>query len=122
MLVKPEPQAVEDGDQAHRLDQHPRLLQDLLHRHLGRRVADVGPAGRVEPHARVGPLDQEYLAPVVADHRADGHLGGDVARRPRLPTWASHSSTRSAGDSATAPAAILMSAATRRTSSNRSRS
>ena len=48
-------------------------------RDLGRRVADVGPPGRVEPDAGVGPLHQQELPAVVADDRADGHLRRDVA-------------------------------------------
>ena len=47
------------------------------------RVADVGPPGRVEPHAGVGPLDQQDLALVVADHGADRHLRGLVAGHAR---------------------------------------
>ena len=74
-----EPQAVEHGDEAHRLDVHPRLLQDLLDRHLGRGVADVGPPRRVQPHAGVGPLHEEDLAAVVPDDRPDRHLGRGVA-------------------------------------------
>src|SRR5690242_21540693 len=46
----------DDGEHLDRLAQDARLLFDLLHRHLGRRVADVGPAGRVEPDLRVGSL------------------------------------------------------------------
>ena len=55
------------------------LLEHLLHRDLGRRVADVGPTRRVQPHARVGPLHEQDLARVVADDGADGDLGRDVA-------------------------------------------
>ena len=51
----------------------------LLHRDLAGRVADVGPAGGVQPDAAVGPLDQQDLLVVVVDDRADGHLGRDVA-------------------------------------------
>jgi hypothetical protein len=54
----------------------------LLLGDLGRRVADVGPPGGVEPHPRVGPLDEEDLALVVADDRTDGHLRGLVAGHP----------------------------------------
>ena len=57
---------------------HARLLLHLLHRHLRRRVADVGPSRGVEPHARVGPLHQEDLARLVAHDRPDGHLGRHV--------------------------------------------
>ena len=42
-------------------------------------LEDVGPAGRVEPDARVRPLDQQDLAGVVVDDRADRDLGRDVA-------------------------------------------
>src|SRR5918994_949835 len=50
---EPEPQAVEHGDEAlgHAFDAG--LLADLLHRHLGRRVAHVGPPRRVEPDTGV---------------------------------------------------------------------
>ena len=75
-----EAQAVEDGDEAHRLDDDAGLLLHLLHDDLGRRVADVAPPGRVEPDARVGALNQQQLALVVADGGTDGHLGRDVAR------------------------------------------
>ena len=44
-------EAVEDGDEADGLDLDAGLLQDLFDAHLRRRVADVGPPGRVEPHA-----------------------------------------------------------------------
>ena len=74
-----EAQAVEHGDEPHDLAVDAGLLAHLLHRHLGRRVADVGPARRVEPHARVGPLHEQDLAVVVADHRADGDLRRHVA-------------------------------------------
>ena len=50
----------------------------LLDRDLRRRVADVGPAGRVEPHAGVGPLHQQNLVLVVADDGADRDLRCDV--------------------------------------------
>ena len=56
------------------------LLLHLLHHDLGRRVAHVAPAGRVEPDARVGALNQQQLALVVADGGTDRDLGGDVAR------------------------------------------
>ncbi len=74
-----EAQAVEHGDELHDLALDAGLLVHLLHRHLAGRVADVGPAGRVEPDARVGPLDQQDLAGVVADHRAHRHLRRLVA-------------------------------------------
>ena len=57
-----------------------RLLVDLLDRHLGGAVPDVGPSGRVEPHARVGSLHQQQPTVLVADDRADGDLRRDVAR------------------------------------------
>ena len=56
-----EPQAVEDRDEAHRLDDDAGLLLDLLHHDLGRRIAHVAPPGRVQPDARVRPLDQQQL-------------------------------------------------------------
>ena len=62
-----------------RLDLDAGLLVDLLHRDLGRRVADVGPADRVEPHPGVGPLGEQDLAAVVADDRRHRDLRGDVA-------------------------------------------
>ncbi len=74
-----EAQAVEHGDQADRLALDARLLVHLLHHDLRRRVADVGPARRVEPHARVGPLHEQDLAVVVADDGGDGDLRRDVA-------------------------------------------
>ena len=48
-------------EQALRLAHDAGLLGDLLHRHLGRRVADVGPPRRVQPDARVGALDEQQL-------------------------------------------------------------
>ena len=74
-----EADAVEHGDEAHGFDVHTRLLLDLLHRHLCRGVSDVGPARGVQPHAEVGPLDEQDLALVVADDGADGDLRCDVA-------------------------------------------
>ena len=58
------------------------LLGDLLHRDLGRRVADVGPTGRVQPDARVGALHEQHLAAVVADDGADRDLRRHVAGHP----------------------------------------
>ena len=55
------------------------LLEDLLDGDLRRRVADVGPAGRVQPDLRVGALHEQQLAVVVADDGADGDLRRDVA-------------------------------------------
>ena len=43
---------------------------------------DVGPPRGVQPHARVGALHEQDPALVVVHHRADGRLGGDVARHP----------------------------------------
>src|SRR5581483_2053510 len=77
--VEPEPHPVEDGEERDGLGVDAGLLLDLLDRHLRRRVADVGPARRVEPHARPRPLDEEDLAGLVADHRPDGRLRRDVA-------------------------------------------
>src|SRR5487761_719130 len=74
-----EPEAVEDGDQPHRLHIDAGLLPDLLHHHLGRGVAHVAPAGGIEPHPRVRPLDEEQLPLVVAHRRADRPLRSDVA-------------------------------------------
>ena len=73
-----ETQAVEAGDERLHLDLDARLLVDLLHRDLGRRVADVGPADRVEPHPRVGPLGEQDLRVGVGDDRRDRDLRGDV--------------------------------------------
>ena len=72
-------QPVEHGDQAHDLALDAGLLAHLLDRHLAGRVADVGPARRVQPDARVGPLHQQDLAPVVAHHRAHRDLRRLVA-------------------------------------------
>src|ERR687897_189656 len=79
---EPEAQAVEQGDELHRLATDAGLLVDLLHGDLARRVADVGPARRVEPDAAVGPLHQQDPALVVVHHRPHRHLGGDVAAHP----------------------------------------
>ncbi len=46
------------------------------------RVADVGPAGRVQPDPGVGPLDEQDLALVVADDHPHRDLRGDVAGHP----------------------------------------
>ena len=63
------------------------LLRDLLHRHLGRRVADVGPARRVQPDARVGALHEQHLAVVVADDRRRSPPSASRSRaRPRRRT------------------------------------
>src|SRR5581483_11669117 len=75
-----EAQAVEDGDEADGLDLDAGLLLDLFDDHFGGRVPDVAPAGRIEPDARVGPLDEQQLTLVVADGGADRDLGGDVPR------------------------------------------
>jgi hypothetical protein len=111
----------------HRLALDAGLLLDLLHRHLGRRVADVGPSGRVQPDARVGPLHEQQLAAVVADDGADRHLRGDVAGhafadvlQPLLHEVVGLAAT--SASSSSSAAAALMSAATWSTSSNRSRS
>ena len=97
------------------------LLVHLLHRHLGRRVADVGPAGRVQPDAGVGPLDQQDLALVVADHGADRHLRRDVAGHALADALQPLVDQRLAGRRR-ASVAWRMSAATASTSSKRSRS
>ena len=76
---EPHPLAVDHGEQLLRLALDAGLLGDLLDGHLGRRVADVGPAGRVQPDPRVGALHEEDLAVVVADDGADRHLRRDVA-------------------------------------------
>jgi len=54
------------------------LLLHLLHGDLRRRVADVGPPGRVEPDTGVGPLDEQDPPVVVADDRTDRDLRCDV--------------------------------------------
>ena len=77
-----EPHPVQNGDGPYHLALNARLLSNLLDHHLGRRVADVSPTRRVEPEPGVGPLHEQQFAVVVADHRADGHLGGDVSRHP----------------------------------------
>ncbi len=77
---EPHALAVDHGEQLHRLAHDAGLLGDLLDGHLGRRVADVGPAGRVQPEPRVGTLHEEDLAPIVADDRTDRHLRRHVAR------------------------------------------
>ena len=83
--VHPEPGephalTVDDREQSARLALDAGLLVDFLHRHLGRRVAHVGPTRRIQPDSGVFALHQQQLAVVVADHGADRHLGGDVAR------------------------------------------
>ena len=70
-----EPETVQDRDEPDRLDLDAGLLLDLLHRHLGRRVAGVAPARRVEPGARVGALDEQELAPLVATAAPTATLG-----------------------------------------------
>ena len=114
-----EAQAVEHRDQRDRLHLDAGLLVDLLHRDLRRRVADVGVADRVQPHARVGALGEQELAALVADDGGDRDLRRDVARRRPRRRSASHSSN-SVSASASSIAAARMSAATLSTSSNRS--
>ena len=55
------------------------LLVHLFHRNLRRRVADVGPPDRVQPHAGVGALGEQQLALLVPDDGGDRHLRRDVA-------------------------------------------
>ena len=129
------PLAVDDGEHPLRLALDAGLLDDLLDGHLGRRVADVGPAGRVQPDPGVGALDEQQLAVVVADDRADGDLRRDVAGhadadrlQPLLHevVLLALDLQRLGGVDARRPApsfaAALMSAATWSTSSKRSRS
>ena len=87
------------------------LLAHLLHRHLGRRVADVGPARRVQPHAGVGPLHEEDLAWSSLHDRADRRLRGDVAG-DALADAAIHSSTSARSRARRRPRSGRMSAAT----------
>jgi len=77
-----QPHPIQDGDGTHHLAPDARLLQDLLDHHLGGRIAHVGPTGRVEPDAGVGPLHHQELAGVVAHDRPDGHLRRHVAGHP----------------------------------------
>ena len=77
---EPHPQAIDDSDETERLAVDAGLLLDLLHRDLGRRVADVGPAGGIQPDPRVRALHQQDLAQLVPDHSADGDLRGHVSR------------------------------------------
>ena len=72
------PLAVDHRQQPDRFAVDPGLLGDLLDRHLGRRVADVGPSRRVQPDPGVGALHEQDLAGVVADHGADRDLGRHV--------------------------------------------
>ncbi len=76
---EPHPLAVDHRQHPLRFAQDPGLLGHLFHRDLGRRVADVGPPGRVQPDPRVGALDEEQLAAFVADDGADRDLGRHVA-------------------------------------------
>ena len=57
----------------------PVSSSDLLDRDLGRRVADVGPPGRIQPDAAVGALHEQDLAGLVAHDRADRDLRRHVA-------------------------------------------
>ena len=77
--AEPHPLTVDHAEQTLRVTLDPGLLADLLHRDLGRRVADVGPAGRIQPDPGVLALHEQDLAALVADDRADRHLGRDVA-------------------------------------------
>ena len=79
---EPEPQPVEHGDEAHRLDLDPGLFLHLFDYHLGGGIAHITPTGRVQPDTRVGALDQQQLALVVADRRPHRHFGGHIARHP----------------------------------------
>ena len=76
---EPHPLAVDHREHALRLALDAGLLEHLLDRDLGRRVADVGPPGRVQPDARVGALHEQQLPVVVADDGADRDLRRDVA-------------------------------------------
>ncbi len=78
--AEPHSLAVDDTEQAQGFALDPGLLVHLFHRHLGRRVAHVGPSGWIQPDARVLALHQQDLTIVVANDRSDGHLGRDVSR------------------------------------------
>ena len=119
MRVKPRRSPSSTARRRTRLALDAGLLAHLLHHDLGRRVADVGPAGRVEPDARVGPLHEQDLALVVADDRADRHLRGDVAG-DALADLAHPLARRRRRRRGRSPAATRMSAATASTSSKRS--
>jgi hypothetical protein len=77
--TEPHPLTVDHAEQPQRLAVDPGLLAHFLDGHLGRRVADVGPAGRVQPDAGVLALHEQDLTGLVADDRPDGDLRGDVA-------------------------------------------
>src|ERR1019366_2954993 len=81
-LGEAETQAVEHHDESYGLNLDAGLLEDLLDRHLDRRVTHVGPAGRIQPDSGVRALDQQYLVLLVADNGANrelrSHVTGDA--------------------------------------------
>ena len=94
------------------------LFEHFFDRDLRRRVADVGPADRVQPPARVGALGEQDLAQVVADDGRDRDLRCDVAGDAFADGAQPLLEERVASASSTA--AARMSEATLRTSSKRS--
>ncbi len=70
---------IEHGDRPHDVAVDPGLLLHFLHHNLGRRIADIGPPGGIQPHPTVGPLHHQQLTAIVADDRTDRDLGRDVA-------------------------------------------
>ena len=76
------PLAVDHTQQPQRLAVDAGLLADLFHRHLGGRVADVGPTGGIQPDAGVLALHQQDLARIVADDRSDGDFRRHVPGHP----------------------------------------
>ena len=61
-VCEAEAQPVEHRDQRHRLALDAGLLEHFLHRDLGCRVPDVGPADRVQPPTGIGALGEQDLA------------------------------------------------------------
>ena len=78
-----EAHAVENPQDLHGFALDASFLVNLFDRHLGRRVADVGPTRWVEPVPGVRALYEKYLAPIVPDHRTDRHFRGDITRHPQ---------------------------------------
>ena len=79
----PSRNAVEDTQELPYLHIDARFFPHLLDRHLGGRIAHIGPAGRIEPDPRIGPRWMSKSSPSSLPTTAPmAILGVDVAGHP----------------------------------------